>query len=82
MFSFGWYWSPSINGRPRCLATSLPIVVLPQPVTPITTTIIPKYKKIVAAKNDCCYLGFYFVDKAGIDLPGGAVSIRGKSFVL
>src|SRR3954463_10192296 len=38
-FSFGWYSSPSINRQPRRRARSSPMVVLPAPDTPISTTI-------------------------------------------
>lgn len=37
MFSTGCRESPSANGRPSSCATRAPIVVLPQPETPITT---------------------------------------------
>ncbi|SLJ82223.1 Uncharacterised protein [Mycobacteroides abscessus subsp. abscessus] len=38
MFAAGWKSSPSAKGTPSAAARRVPTVVLPDPVTPITTT--------------------------------------------
>src|SRR5262245_7776445 len=52
MLFFGWNQSPSANSAPNWPASSVPIVVLPDPETPMTTSTSEASMDVVDATAD------------------------------
>jgi hypothetical protein len=56
-FAAGWNWSPSAICQPCLRASASPIVVLPVPLTPMTTTVSVRWGRSIAHTSELAERG-------------------------